>query len=186
MLESTMTAPVAGMETMSVTIPSGVMGGESMTVNVRGMDMAVQVPEGKVPGDTFDFMVPAAPAAPMAPVLAQPVGGVAVGGAAVVGGAADPPVVQGRPMPQGQLVGGQPPYRGPPEVPPGAPAGGEYIRMQYFGDMTCIMVVIILLLFWPAACLPCLCPCDERIVYRAPNGILYTPHGQALGGRDRP
>ena len=40
------------MQTMSVTVPPGVEGGQAITVNVNGQDMAVDVPAGLGPGDS--------------------------------------------------------------------------------------------------------------------------------------
>ena len=125
-------------------------------------------------------MIPAASTVPIAPAVATPVMAMPVGS---VGQAGEPPIVQGRPLARGQLVTTQPQNAtfDIRSTPPGAPSGGEYIRMRYFGDVTCIMVVVLGICFWPAMCIPCICPCDERIVYRAPNGTLYTPQGQFVG-----
>ena len=50
---------------------------------------------------------------------------------------------------------------------------------QFFGDKTCMAMVIVALFFWPAVCcVPC-CPCDERMVYTNPaDNKDYMPTGQ--------
>ena len=56
---------------MQVTIPPGVFGGLTMQVNTPSGRMAVDVPMGMVPGQTFTFKVPGNVAPP--PVMAPPV-----------------------------------------------------------------------------------------------------------------
>lgn len=59
-------------------------------------------------------------------------------------------------------------------VPPGAPPGGYWTMDRYCG------VVTTLLFLFCCICAPC-CPCDEREVYRAPNGQKYSRNGAIVG-----
>ena len=57
--------------------------------------------------------------------------------------------------------------------PPGVPPGGRWIEMGYFGPSSALCCCLSILLCWPVAlCIP-LCPCDSKVVYQAPDGILY-------------
>ncbi|GMH77625.1 hypothetical protein TL16_g09898 [Triparma laevis f. inornata] len=58
-----------------------------------------------------------------------------------------------------------------PYVPPGAPAGGQMVEIKYCGALSwCICI------FTCISCVGC-CPCDQKELYRAPNGQLYTKSG---------
>lgn len=64
--------------------------------------------------------------------------------------------------------------------PPGVPAGGEWGKVMYAGNVTGIMTCIGCLCFGlPGLCVLC-CPCDERDVYLV-NGKLYSSDGRIAG-----
>eukprot|EP00899_Mesostigma_viride_P009701 jgi/Mesvir1/18732/Mv01245-RA.1 len=66
-------------------------------------------------------------------------------------------------------------------VPPGAPPGGMWGSDRYCGPVTWTAFICT----WIWVCLPCpfcLCPCDDRQVYFAPDGRKYLPNGVLLSG----
>ena len=117
-------------------VPPGVAPGQMMTVQTAQGQMQVAVPAGVGPGQTFSFQVPAA----------QPAVAVAA------------PVQMATEVKPQQMVVGIPGAN----APPGAPEGGTWSTQQYTGNVSLIIVVVILLLFWPAFAAPFCCPCDSR------------------------
>ena len=151
---------------MEMQVAATVPGGQTMEVNVNGQQMAVQVPQGIQPGQMFTFQV-AAPQPVMAqPVMAQPVMAQPMMATPMVG----QPMI-GQPVMAMQAAGD------PNAPPPGAPPGGVYMQQQYCGDQTCLATLIVALFFWPAVCCVPACKCDHRLVYKAPNGVLYLQNG---------
>jgi len=65
-------------------------------------------------------------------------------------------------------------------VPPGAAPGGTWTAESYSGQVTLIIFIVLILVFWPALCAPFCCPCDSRNVYVAPNGVKYVASGQVV------
>jgi len=78
-------------------------------------------------------------------------------------------------------IGGAPLGR---PAPPGAPDGGAWSREMYTGNTTLLIVLLLVLFFWPALCAPFCCPCDQREVYIAPNGVKYVGSGQIVPQSD--
>lgn len=66
-------------------------------------------------------------------------------------------------------------------VPLGAPPGGHYGMQTFIGPITLIAILVLVLVFWPCACTPLLCPCDTREVYFAPDGTTRTRTGRQVG-----
>ena len=130
------------------------------------------VPQGIQPGQPFTFKV----AAPAAPVMAQPVMAQPVMAQPVMAQPMMAAPVMGQPMMAQQPTMIQQPG-GDPMPPPGAPPGGVFFAQQYCGDQTCLATIIVALFFWPAVCCVPACKCDQRLVYKAPNGVLYLENG---------
>mmetsp|Transcript_39296 Transcript_39296/g.114820 ORF Transcript_39296/g.114820 Transcript_39296/m.114820 type:complete len:168 (-) Transcript_39296:188-691(-) len=157
------------MSMMQAVVPSGMGPGSTMVMqSPDGQQFQVNIPDGVKEGDTFQFMGPAP--APQ-PAVAVAVPAVAVGGGA--------PMTAPLVAPAGVVVGVTGGIGS--ECPPGAEPGGTYINQQYIGTVTLIMCIIVLFLFWPATAAPLSCPCDNREVYRAPNGATYLRNGQRVG-----
>eukprot|EP00928_Gymnodinium_smaydae_P084520 TRINITY_DN6778_c0_g2_i1.p1 TRINITY_DN6778_c0_g2~~TRINITY_DN6778_c0_g2_i1.p1 ORF type:complete len:181 (+),score=16.07 TRINITY_DN6778_c0_g2_i1:62-544(+) len=96
-------------------------------------------------------------------------------------GVANPPPQQ-QPTPVVAQVVGQPVMvLNVTAGPPGAPAGGQWVEKPAIGMVTLIIVIILVLLFWPVFAAPLCCPCDKVMVYRAPNGAFYDGAGTKLG-----
>lgn len=151
---------------MSVTVPEGMAGGMTMTVNVKGQDMQLTIPAGVAPGMSFQFQVPATP--PIATPVATPV--VAT------------PVTMGQPMqqmPMGQPVQQMQPVPmapapqvmvqpAPQVIVQEVPAQPQQVvvmpTVQYREEQYCGIIT------WAVACcVPCgfwvvFCPLDTRMV----------------------
>ena len=160
------------MQEMSVAATTGE--GGQMTVNVNGQQMNVTVPAGVKEGQNFTFQVPAAAHVVGTPVVAQAAPVVAQANYTPTG---IPGVQLNNSLAPNMVQGGMvAPGSGPP---PGCAAGGSWQSKKFFGDKTCMAMVIVALFFWPAVCcVPC-CPCDERMVYTNPaDNKDYMPTGQ--------
>ena len=165
-------------------VQATVPGGEMMTVNVNGQEMAVQVPAGVQPGQAFTFQAPMqqpvmAVASPVMaqPMMAQP--GVMMGTPVQPVQPMQPVVAMGASM---EMATYAPPALpsglSHDDVPPGAPPGGFWTQDAYCGATTCVATILVALIFWPAVCcVPC-CKCDRMAVYQAPDGRRFVPDGR--------
>eukprot|EP00899_Mesostigma_viride_P025240 jgi/Mesvir1/5900/Mv00671-RA.1 len=66
-----------------------------------------------------------------------------------------------------------------PLVPPGAPPGGKWDDTKYWGGKTWTCFGVMCMFMMP--CPLCLCPCDKRRVYFAPDGQKYFANGKIAG-----
>ena len=150
---------------MAVRIPPGVSPGQSFQIMVNGQQMAVNCPDGMGPGQTLQIQVPAPTAvaqpAPMATAVAQPVQP-AMG--QVVAGTPVQPMAA---VPAG--FGAPPAQPGGRPAPPGAPPGGYWQQVEYVGVVTWIVSLLVV----PVCC----CPCDNKELYFAPDGTHYNAYG---------
>ena len=118
---------------MMVTVPPGVEPGGSISITApSGQAVQVVVPAGVNEGAQFQVSVPVAAetiavAAPVAPGAAAPV-------VAVPTGATITAVPEALPAEPGE------------NVPPGAPAGGQWMTVKYWGARTWAMQSVIILL----------------------------------------
>ena len=123
---------------MMVTVPPGVKPGGSISITApSGQAVQVVVPAGVNEGGQFQVSVPVAAetiavAAPVAPVAAAPV--VAVPTGATITPVGGPPAQPGENVPA---------HRRPPH---GAPAGGQWMTVKYWGVCTWAKLSVIILL----------------------------------------
>lgn len=123
---------------MMVTVPPGVKPGGSISIMApSGQAVQVVVPAGVNEGARFQVSVPVAAetiavAAPAAPVAAAPV--VAVPTRATIVPVGSPPAEPGENVPA---------HRRPP---PGAPAGGQWMTVKYWGVCTWAKLSVIIIL----------------------------------------
>ena len=123
---------------MMVTVPPGVKPGGSISIMApSGQAVQVVVPAGVNEGARFQVSVPVAAetiavAAPAAPVATAPV--VAVPTRATIVPVGSPPAEPGENVPA---------HRRPP---PGAPAGGQWMTVKYWGVCTWAKLSVILIL----------------------------------------
>lgn len=101
------------MSQLTVKVPKGLAGGDTMQVEQNGSLFNVTVPPGLAAGDDFVVHVPSSSPAPTPPVYGQPATGVPAygGGGIVTGQPAYGQPAQG-PAIYGQPVGGRDPCRG--------------------------------------------------------------------------
>ena len=192
-----MTVNVNGAQ-MNVTVPAGVKEGQNFTFQVPQAAQAVGTP----------VVAQAAPVVAQANYTPTGIPGVQlnntlapnmVQGGMVAPGSGPPPGCAAGgswqskkarrsappPPPPGTRPAARPPR--PPRLAAGSPPRCPHTRAnplrssaaQFFGDKTCLAMVIVALFFWPAVCcVPC-CPCDERMVYTNPaDNKDYMPTGQ--------
>mmetsp|Transcript_40642 Transcript_40642/g.63625 ORF Transcript_40642/g.63625 Transcript_40642/m.63625 type:complete len:102 (-) Transcript_40642:16-321(-) len=79
-------------------------------------------------------------------------------------------VQQGTVVGQAVAVG----YGGGGQVPPNCPPGGQMVQVPVFGMTTLIVMIVLLIVFWPASFV-CCCPCDTGTVYKLPDGRCFHP-----------
>ena len=192
-----MTVNVNGSQ-MNVTVPAGVKEGQNFTFQVPAAAQAVGTP----------VVAQAAPVVAQANYTPTGIPGVQlnnslapnmVQGGMVAPGSGPPPGCAAGgswqskkarrsappPPPPGTRPAARPPR--PPRLAAGSPPRCPHTRAnplrcsaaQFFGDKTCMAMVLVAVLFWPAVCcVPC-CPCDERMVYTNPaDNKDYMPTGQ--------
>ena len=78
-------------------------------------------------------------------------------------------------------------------IPPGAPPGGQWVRVKYTGGNTwgiiggtgCVLFWCCAMVLAPCALFGLLCPCDEKRAYMSPSGVIYDETGKAMGDRRR-
>lgn len=78
-------------------------------------------------------------------------------------------------------------------IPPNAPPGGQWVRVKYAGNSTwgiiagtcCILCCFCAIITGPCALFGLLCPCDEKVAYMSPNGVIYDEQGKAIGDTRR-
>lgn len=173
---------------MSVVVPPGVSGGQSMAVEVNGQQMVVTVPPGLHTGQQFQFAVAAPPMAAAVPMsgypqpqpMGSPVGGNApppafnfdpqtgapIGGGGMAAAPVAGVVVSGTAQPQGA--------QGPP---PGVVPNGRYVHEHWCGPSTTVAAAMLAIFFLPALCCLPACKCDTREVYIAPSGQKFLRDG---------
>ena len=184
-----MTVNVNGQQ-MNVTVPAGVKEGQNFTFQVPAAAQAVGTP----------VVAQAAPVVAQANYTPTGIPGVQLNNSLAPNMVQGGMVAPGSGPPPGCAAGGSwqskkarrsaPPRRCParPACPPRPraprrPVAARYplrsSAAQFFGDKTCMAMVIVALFFWPAVCcVPC-CPCDERMVYTNPaDNKDYMPTGQ--------
>ena len=191
-----MTVNVNGAQ-MNVTVPAGVKEGQNFTFQVPAVAQAVGTP----------VVAQAAPVVAQANYTPTGIPGVQLNNSLAPNMVQGGMVAPGSGPPPGCAAGGSwqskkarrsaPPTRRPvrraprpPQPPPRRPSlRAIYLTSyahplrssaaQFFGDKTCMAMVIVALFFWPAVCcVPC-CPCDERMVYTNPaDNKDYMPTGQ--------
>ena len=192
-----MTVNVNGQQ-MNVTVPAGVKEGQNFTFQVPQAAQAVGTP----------VVAQAAPVVAQANYTPTGIPGVQLNNSLAPNMVQGGMVAPGSGPPPGCAAGGSwqskkarrsaPPTRRPvrraprpPQPPPRRPSLRAIIPLrtltpspllraaQFFGDKTCMAMVIVALFFWPAVCcVPC-CPCDERMVYTNPaDNKDYMPTGQ--------
>ena len=192
-----MTVNVNGAQ-MNVTVPAGVKEGQNFTFQVPAAAHVVGTP----------VVAQAAPVVAQANYTPTGIPGVQlnnslapnmVQGGMVAPGSGPPPGCAAGgswqskkarrsaplPPPPGTRPAARPPRT--PRLAAGSPPRCPHTRAnplrssaaQFFGDKTCMAMVIVAVLFWPAVCcVPC-CPCDERMVYTNPaDNKDYMPTGQ--------
>ena len=189
-----MTVNVNGQQ-MNVTVPAGVKEGQNFTFQVPAAAQAVGTP----------VVAQAAPVVAQANYTPTGIPGVQlnnslapnmVQGGMVAPGSGPPPgcaaggswqskkARRSSPLPRRPATRRAPtrPRASPPPRRRGGLTRANPLRSsaaQFFGDKTCMAMVIVALFFWPAVCcVPC-CPCDERMVYTNPaDNKDYMPTGQ--------
>ena len=62
----------------------------------------------------------------------------------------------------------------PLKVPTGAPPGGQYVEVRYFGPTSGVLCILGFFVS-PLCLVPLCCPCDNHLVYMAPDGTCYDP-----------
>ena len=183
---------LAHSSTMAVTVPMGTPPGASFQAMApTGQTVMVTVPPGVTPGATLNVEYDAGPqCAPMAqpvmaqPVMAQPVMAQPVMAQPVMTG--QPVMMQPRPpgmtlQQPGAAWGDQARHlihQQQQHGPPGAPPGGAYRQVKFCGAMTCMVAVCLVIFSLPP--LVCCCPCDQKTVYVAPDGSLWSPEGARI------
>merc|ERR1712023_292047 len=65
-----------------------------------------------------------------------------------------------------------------PGPPPGAPPGGRWADVAFFGPSSMLCCFAWLLLAPPVACLIPFFPCDRACVYVAPDGTVWDDDGR--------
>ena len=66
-------------------------------------------------------------------------------------------------------------------APPGAPPGGAWSQEQYSGQTSMIIMIILILFFWPALCAPFCCLCDTRAPLPPTPAAALAAHKRACG-----
>ena len=75
-------------------------------------------------------------------------------------------------------------------IPKGAPEGGDWVFLKHSGAKTwsiisatgCILLFCTII-FAPFAIMGLLCPCDEKLAYMSPDGVIYDVEGNVVGSR---
>mmetsp|Transcript_23 Transcript_23/g.96 ORF Transcript_23/g.96 Transcript_23/m.96 type:complete len:161 (-) Transcript_23:364-846(-) len=149
------------MPTVKVLIPEDAQTGSTIEAPLPdGRVILLHLPQGAIPGQLLEVQYDESASTVLEP-----------SSVAVVEPVATAQVVSERDAIP--LIQAQPPRA---NHPVGAPPGGRYALVKYFGVSSCCCALI-------TFGLPCCCPCDGVHVYIAPNGQYYTPQGQP---RDRP